>query len=555
MFKVLYSYAAMNAALGTALFVGCGQQPTVEPAPSKVAKSRSNDKPSGESSKNTEPQNGQPSEETEPKQESNKEPKVSQQLRNELSKHSVFIEWSNDGWVISTSYAQDQSSALQVAAKLKPWAAIEIGEDATDEHIQLLAEQATLQIVSASLNKAITDDGIALLASLTELRELDLYHAELVTGKGVASLAPLTNLESLKISGIELEDDAKVLANFEQLRVLHLDDCGITDGELAPLAQLTQLEELVLANNQLNGTGLKHVGKLNLTVLQLQDNETVENEPLDFDTYGNHLQSQTELEVLDLSRANLTDVGLKHLADMQSLRQLNVSHAEIEGTGLVHLANCENLEVIELHNKAFNGVGLKHLAKCSKLKALNLSWTGVGDDALEEVSALQQLTKLDLPPYGDNGIGKFWQASHNEHLTDKGLADVAKLKNLEWFWVGGGGVTDAGMQELAVLENLSHLGLGNLPNVQGACLQELSRLNKIDHLRLTDTGMTDENLKHLAKFRNLRTVHLPIDATDAALEPLYELNKLQFLFVGDNISKEAIEKLTNAKTALKVNRY
>ena len=58
-----------------------------------------------------------------------------------------------------------------------------------------------------------------------------------------------------------------------------------------------------------------------------------------------HLATLTSLQTLDLSRARLTDVGLKELAKIKSLRSLNIRETKVTDAGaeefLGALPNCD----------------------------------------------------------------------------------------------------------------------------------------------------------------------------------------------------------------------
>lgn len=499
-------------------------------------------------------------------------PEISQDLRADLSKHSVFIEWSEGGWVINLDYAKDFDAAFAAAEQLSPWTAVRMDQAVidesntiqpstalTDEHLERVGKKSALQSVSFGFNKNITDVGVSHLAGLTNLRDLNIGHSENVSAQGVVSLSPLVGLETLNVNKIPLNAAAvATIAEFKGLRSLRVEGCEITDDTIAPLAELVGLEELRLGHNQILGPGLKHLAGLRkLTTLDLGSNKR-DDVKLDFAANGDYITGLSNLEEIDISFIDVGDTGLRHFSKMPALQFLDISAARVTGDGLQHLADARMLEKIEILDEAFDGVGLQHLAGCSKLTTLDLSKAGIGDEGMKDVAQLQQLTRLDLPPYGSQGgiyPGSFWRDPQSDYFTDASLTEIAKLKNLKRVWISGGGVTDKGMSKLAALEKLEHVGFGTLPNVKGDCLSDLAALSKIDNLDLEHTAITDENLVHLATFEKLTSVKLPSAATDAALKSLTNLKQLQFVYVGRKISQEAIAELKKAQPALIVDRY
>jgi Leucine rich repeat len=105
-------------------------------------------------------------------------------------------------------------------------------------------------------------------------------------------------------------------------------------------------------------------------------------------------------------------------------------------------------------------------------------------------------------------------------VTDKGLNDLAGLKNLQRLDLFDTGVTDAGLKELAGLKSLRSLGLCHT-KVTDAGLGELAGLQNLEYLNLARTAVTDEGLKELAGLNNLQSLLLgETKVTDAGVAEL-----------------------------------
>ena len=81
-----------------------------------------------------------------------------------------------------------------------------------------------------------------------------------------------------------------------------------------------------------------------------------------------------------------------------------------------------------------------------KITGLSLSDTKITDAGLKEVAKLQNLTELNLD---------------GSKITDVGLKEVAKLQKLETLWLISTQITDAGLKELAKLQKLTWLDLSD----------------------------------------------------------------------------------------------
>ncbi len=85
-------------------------------------------------------------------------------------------------------------------------------------------------------------------------------------------------------------------------------------------------------------------------------------------------------------------------------------------------------------------------AELAKVTSLMLNSTQITDEGLKEVAMFQQLTLLGL------GTTK---------ITNAGLKEVAKLQNLDMLDLRGTKVTDAGLKHVAKLKKLGLLRLNN----------------------------------------------------------------------------------------------
>tara|TARA_B100001123_G_scaffold72501_1_gene81394 strand:+ start:208 stop:858 length:651 start_codon:yes stop_codon:yes gene_type:complete len=125
-------------------------------------------------------------------------------------------------------------------------------------------------------------------------------------------------------------------------------------------------------------------------------------------------------------------------------------------------------------HREITDVGLKEVAKLKNIGGLDLQSTSITDAGLKDVAKLKKLTLLNL-----NSV----LSPENSRITDTGIKEVAKLENLTRLNLYQSLVTDKGLKEISTLRNLFHLGL-------------------------TSTRITDAGLKEMAKLKNLGETHL-----------------------------------------------
>ena len=185
---------------------------------------------------------------------------------------------------------------------------------------------------------------------------------------GVSPIAQLTKLERLGLANTAVNDVAP-LANLRNLQWLDLKHTPVTD--LSPLAKLPLLRVLELQNTP--ASDLSPLAKAtSLAVLLLNETPVHDLSPLA------HL---TNLVMLDLSGTQVAD--LSPLGSATELKSLYLR--DIRATALSPLANLKNLELLVLdHTRATD---LMSLSKLTNLTTLEIQGAPVTD---EEVAKLEK---------------------------------------------------------------------------------------------------------------------------------------------------------------------
>lgn len=214
----------------------------------------------------------------------------------------------------------------------------------------------------------------------------------------------------------------------------------------------------------------------------------------------------------------VTDELLAKLKSLPKLRKLNIdSTTGISPLGLADLASFPALENLTLY--------------CVKREG-----TGLGDDALRRLVALKSLRELYIAECGTTDAGVQFlesmpQLTHlalrNERtLTDAALTSIVKIKGLKHLDLSGsaGTITSGGLRELAALQDLEVLRL------QGHALSgDFFTFPKLTVLSVGGVG--DSAAAGIAQCRNLTSLELTYTAIGddslrliATLPGLHSLN-------------------------------
>jgi len=140
-------------------------------------------------------------------------------------------------------------------------------------------------------------------------------------------------------------------------------------------------------------------------------------------------------------------------------------------------------------------------------------------------------------------------------MTNVGLKELARLQNLQALDLSHTKVTDAGLKQLAVLKNLHSLDLG-ASAVTDAGLKQLAGVKSLQKLYFGSTAVTDAGVKELAVLKDLQTLYLyNTKVTDAALKELAGFKKLQSLLITKTkATDKGVAELTKARPNLRTIR-
>ena len=227
----------------------------------------------------------------------------------------------------------------------------------------------------------------------------------------------------------------------------------------------------------------------------------------------------------------LTDAGAKDLARQKGLRYLDLGRSKVTGAGMKVLATLPALETLHVDSIKVSNAGLAELVKIKTLRDLNLNDADVTYDALAGLAALQDLETLGMLGVSKSsgkpaGLGEWVTklprlrdvtASRLEDADLKLLGGVPTLRTLAF---DAEDVTDSGMKDLARLKDLEVLFLRDA-KLTGAGLKELTSLAKLHRLVLIRGGVTDADLRVLAGMAGLRHLSLrDTKVTDAGVAGL-----------------------------------
>ena len=313
------------------------------------------------------------------------------------------------------------------------------------------------------------------------------------------------------------------------LTELKLRGAGLTNEDIVPLSQMTDLEVLSLEDNP-DITDLSPLeGLTGLTALNLMGTGATDLGPI---------AGLTNLEQLELANPDLSD--LTPLASLTNLKTLYLDDGSMTSssiTDLSPLAGLVNLEGLYLPS-APNYTDFSALSGMTQLKELVMMGTRYSDsnsiDSLDFLANMPKLERLLLS------------------VRDVDLAPMAGAVSLVNVELTGGSFRVDDLSVFSNLTSLESLLLHRSGDTVLCSAQDLTALSGLTKLRKLDLGRVDglTSLSGLESLVNLEELSLGTRSEDPArtitdLNPLAGLSKLRhlYLFAGTsaNVNSPALD--------------
>ncbi|HUW18604.1 MAG TPA: hypothetical protein VMW16_04815 [Sedimentisphaerales bacterium] len=351
-------------------------------------------------------------------------------------------------WLTQLSMAQsNQCDGLEHLKNLKSLRCLVVAVDNPALYNRLAHITGLSELEELSLwYSQMPDEGLVHLSALKKLKKLYLSRATAVTDAGVVHLKDLKSLELLDLPTHAVTDATlEYLVKLDLLKSLHIGN-RVTDKGLALIAEMKSLRSLNIDGSEVSPEGMASVGKIkSLTELDVGGRHIT-------DAHIAKLAECDGFKSLALHDCPVTDAGLAHIAKLKSLEKLTIWNMQVSGDGLAFLKELPALEWLELSGVNLGPTGIAHLKGATSLGTAKLRGVimDVNDNDLAYVAGLTSLRYLYIL------IDKGSRSS----VTDRGLANLSKLKALESLWLNHcEGITDAGLKHLEGLASLTDLNL------------------------------------------------------------------------------------------------
>lgn len=256
------------------------------------------------------------------------------------------------------------------------------------------------------------------------------------------------------------------------------------------------------------------------------------------------------VETRHIHASRLTDVDLEALKRFKGLVSLTLQ-GEYTDAGVKHLAEFKGLRDLQIDCDALTDAALVHIGKLSALEWLGLERCHrITDKGLRELAGLKNVTWLILRGSGDSEYG----LGSNAGITDVGLKHLASMTammrlDLSYLASAGDALADLGPR----MKDLETLSLAYCDKAGEAAYKGLARCNALSRIDLVGQKKLGEgSLKALAGLKGLETLNLTIceGLDDTAIGALGKSKSLQELSVQGELAfgDAGLAELAKCKT-------
>ena len=246
-----------------------------------------------------------------------------------------------------------------------------------------------------------------------------------------------------------------------------------------------------------------------------------------------HVGHLTTLESLNIIATKFNDAWMPPLAKLTNLKSLRfTNNGKLTDAGMAQLASLKNLENFSFVGTQMTGKAYAQFEGFTKLTRVSHRGSSIDDEGLRQLcDHLPNLESLSLA---------------HARFTDAGAPQLAKLTQLKGLEVGASKATPQALKAIAKLP-LEYLQLGE-GFESGACFPLIKDISTLRRLTLTNPQtLTDADLQALAGLTQL--THLEIgkmplpDARIAVLKPFAFLKTMRLVPVKDPFTPEQQAKI------------
>jgi hypothetical protein len=360
------------------------------------------------------------------------------------------------------------------------------GTAITDRGLAVLRELPKLERINLSGTR-VTDQGVAHLSHCPELQHVNLMWTR--TGDGaLRALAGKAKLSHIWTGNFVTDAGIPLLHELPRFKTWHGGE-----AKMALLSYDSGPNHLSL-RGPFTDAGMQHMHGLDgLFGLNLDAGELA--------ISAAALEPLVSLANLGWLAVDAKDDWMPYVAAMPKLRFLGAQDTVAGDDGFVALGQSQSIEYIwgrRCHN--LRRRGFLALAGMPKLRGLSVSCLNVDDVGVSSLPAfpsLRELMPMDVPDAGYRHIGKCAELDslvlmYCRDTTDAATEHITGLSKLTYYFNSYTTITDRTPELLSTMDSLERITFDVCHHLTNAGVAKLARLPRLRKLRVAGSGVTPE---------------------------------------------------------------
>ena len=391
----------------------------------------------------------------------------------------------------------------------------------------------------------LTDEFFSALADLNEPVDIELNAQNNLTAEHIAKLTKTKDLRGLMLSGTGngiTDDDLAPIADKTEIEQLQITGTvGLSDAMLSYLSPLKNLQTLSLHGDEITDVGLAKLPTLaNIRSIHISGTQGT----------GAILQKVTSDKLNDFQSSHFRDDQFQLLQPFaETLETLRIS-GDLTDDGLKQITKLRELKTISINDcPDLTDQGFQVLGKLPMLKSIDLTGSNAGDLTIDAISDNNWLRELRLG---------------SRFLTDRGIMRLSQITGISQLSIVGDDIpiTDKSFVHFWRMKNLYSIVL-SAPNITGEAIGPMAECPKLDQVTLSGESVNDTGVESISRLQHLRSATIggrtdkaTTNVTSSGLQKLAALPsgvRLTLRRSNLKLSDQAFDLLKKAATHLEVN--
>jgi hypothetical protein len=198
-----------------------------------------------------------------------------------------------------------------------------------------------------------------------------------------------------------------------------------------------------------------------------------------------------DLQSLDLHDCPVGDAGMAHIAHLTGLFELSIDNTLVGPAGYTTLRRMTSIRVASIIATTLGDPGRRFIGQQPYLEHIDADRADLNDDWLLELPAMDRLTFLSL--------------DDTEGITDRGIAEIAKHRNIENLFLSYTKLSDEGLKKIQSIKTMRRLWMEGT-QITDASMEGFRQMPSIAEIGVAYTAVSNEGLMRLVDISTLKKV-------------------------------------------------